>query len=235
MGKLLFTNDLDNMRELLKESFDNNDISNDSKLQQILQFDKSQMDSKILQIKRQAFKDVLTDLYKSYYRDEISKGIYDELIPDLKIIRESKDDKFKSNYLFITINPRPSVNLIEFTNLLAKSVTKSWICKYLYVIEQRSDNEDELGKGFHAHMLIDKGDYRFSHANREFASTFKKVCDIQNFHTFNFALCKESDLSKRQNYMLGRKADIEKHKKQDMDILFRKRYNFSDYYGDKFI
>lgn len=235
MGELLLNSIIDKYRSIHEDSLQDLDISNSAKLQRLLDFDANQIQQKILSIKRQAFKDVLLDTYKSYYRQEIANGKFDEIIPDLAVIRDGINNKNNSNYLWITINPRPSVNLIEFIKIVEKSLKKSWICKYLCVIEQRGCNEEEIGKGFHTHILIDKGDYRFSHARREFVSTYNKVCDVQNYHTFNFNCCKEIDINKRQNYMLGRKADPEKHIKQDMDIIFRNRYNIPTFYGEMFI
>ena len=186
-------------------------------------------------IRREAFKRELLDKYRKHYREEIDTGNFDELFPILKTIRDKDDDKFKSNFLFITVNPKPAILLPEFMNICSKVMTKPWINKYLYVLEQRGENDDDTGRGFHFHCLIDKGDYRFSHARREFVSSFRKICDTQNYHTFNFAYCKEIDIKKRQNYMIGEKADPDKHLKQAYDKKWRKIYNIPDYYGDTFI
>jgi len=184
--------------------------------------------------RRMALKEVLMNKYKSYYTSLIDKGDSCELLPLLKEIQENQNEKFKSQFLFITINPKPTVNLIDFLKVCEKCCIKSWINKYCYVIEQRGETLEELGKGFHMHMLIDKGDYRFSHARREFVSTFNKYCDTSNIGCFNFASVKEEDLRKRQTYITGKKADETKHKKQEMDIPFRERYGIRSYYGEKF-
>lgn len=200
---------------------------------------KAFLHSKVLEydfaIRRKAFEKVMLEKYVSYYRREIDNEKADDLFPILKEERDASDEKFKSNYLFITVNPKPSMLLPEFMNICSKVITKPWINKYLYVLEQRGENDDEIGKGFHFHCLIDKGDFRWSHARREFVSTFRKVCDTQNYHTFNFSMCKESDLNNRQKYMLELKADPDKHLKQEYDKKWRKIYNIPDYYGELFI
>jgi len=186
------------------------------------------------QMQCQSLKNVLMRNFERHWQTLIDEGDADEIIPILKEMKEKKDDKFKSDYLFITINPSPNVSIIEFLKLLPRIDKKVWIKQYLYVIEQRSENLAELGKGFHLHLLINKGDFRFSHASREFVTLFKGICDTSNHQIFNISMCKECDLKKRQNYMLARKADPAKWLKQDMDIEFRKKYNIPAYYGNKF-
>lgn len=188
-----------------------------------------------LQIK--ALQECLMTRYRAHFNKLLDDGEADEILPIVKEYNEEqqkKDEKIKSDYSFITINPHPQASLTDFKLAIEKSVKKSFIKKSLYVIEQRAENMEELGKGFHCHMLIKKDDYRFSHLRREFASTFKKLCDVSNPGCLNISLCKKEDLKKRQTYMLGTKLDKEKHLKQKFDIEFRKKHLFKDYYGDKF-
>lgn len=191
-----------------------------------------QMDT---EIKQKAFKEVLLVKYKSYYNSLIDAGEADDLLPILKEMREMEDSKFKSPFMWITINPyKEYKDYKKFFEIIAKVVKKSWIKKYFYVIEQRGENEDEIGRGFHTHMLVDRGEYRWSHARREFASAFNKICDVSNPGCFNFTLCKEKDLSHRMNYMIGRKADPAKWLKQDMDIIYRRTLGLQAEYGERF-
>lgn len=188
-----------------------------------------------LQIK--ALQECLLNRYRAHFNKLLDEGEADDILPIVKEYNEDqqkKEEKIKSDYAFITINPHPQASLTEFKAALDKSVKKSFIKKSLFVIEQRAENMEELGKGFHAHMLIKKDDYRFSHLRREFASTFKKLCDTSNPSCLNISLCKKEDIKKRQNYMLDKKADELKHLKQKFDIEFRKKHFFKDYYGDKF-
>lgn len=188
------------------------------------------------ELRAKALQEVLLNKYRSYYSKLLDDGEDDEVLPLMKEINEEKrkkdDETVKSEYVFITVNPRPDVPLTDFRKAVEKSVQKTFIKKSLYVIEQRGENMDELGKGFHTHMLIKKGDYRISHLRREFARTFSKVADVDNPHVFNVMLCKKSDLKKRQNYMIGDKADEKKRLKQEMDKVFRDKYAIMNYYGE---
>jgi len=187
----------------------------------------------------QAFQEVLLSKYKSEFSRMLDNGEGDAALPFLKDINEGKrkrdEETAKSDYAFITVNPKPDIPLSEFKKVVEKSAQKAFIKKSLYVIEQRGENENDLGKGFHCHMMINKGDYRNSHLRREFGRTFDKYCDISNPHCFNISLCKEEDIIKRQNYMLGYKNDKTKHAKQKADKLFRKKHGIKDHYGELFI
>lgn len=185
-----------------------------------------------------AFQDTILTKFRGYYNKALDDGEADEIIPLMKDINEEKkkkdEESTKSEYVFITVNPHANVPLSDFKKVVDKSVEKSFIKKSLHVIEQRGENMDELGKGFHCHMLVHKGDYRISHLKREFGRTFAKYTDIGNPCTFNIRMCKESDLRNRQNYMLGWKSDPDKHLKQVYDRDFRKKFLIKNYYGDLF-
>jgi len=190
------------------------------------------------EMKAKALQECIMNRYRAHYNKLLDDGEADDILPIIKEFNEDKkkkdDESVKSDYIFITINPKPTAPMGEFIKNVEKSVKKSFIKKSLHVIEQRGEDMDNLGKGFHTHILLNKGDYRISHLRREFARTFKNVCDVDNPHCFNVSLCKKQDLAKRQNYMLGNKADESKHLKQKMDIEFRKKYFLQDYYGEKF-
>jgi len=190
------------------------------------------------EMKAKALQECIMNRYRAHYNKLLDDGEADDILPIIKEFNEDKkkkdDESVKSDYVFITINPKPTAPMGEFIKNVEKSVKKSFIKKSLHVIEQRGEDMENIGKGFHTHILLNKGDYRISHLRREFARTFKNVCDVDNPHCFNVSLCKKQDLAKRQNYMLGSKADESKHLKQKMDIEFRKKYFLQDYYGEKF-
>lgn len=190
------------------------------------------------ELQAKALTECIMSRYRAHFNKLLDEGDADDILPLMKDINDEKKKKdeetTKSDYVFITVNPKSTVPLNEFQKLVNKSVEKSFIKKSLHVIEQRGENMDELGKGFHAHILINKGDYRLSHLRREFARTFNKVCDTDLHQCFNIQICKKSDLKKRQNYMIGVKDDEAKHKKQLMDKEFRKKFLIRDYYGELF-
>jgi len=192
------------------------------------------------ELRAKALQECILNRYRAHYSKLLDDGDGDEVLPLMKEINEIKkkndEETMKSDYCFITLSPDPKKNtpLGEFRKAVEKASKKSFIKKSLYVIEQRSSTEDNMGTGFHAHMLINKGDYRMSHMRREFARTFKDIIDTENYGAFNFKLCKKSDLGNRQNYMLGDKKDPEKQKKQIIDRLWREKLFITPFYGEKF-
>lgn len=178
--------------------------------------------------------------YRKHFNRLLDEEDAEKTLPLIKEIndyeRKKDEETVKSDYCFITLSPDPAknVSLQDFKKTVEKASQKTFIKKSLYVIEQRSDNMENMGTGMHCHMLINKGDYRMSHMKREFARTFKGMIDTDNPGPFNFKLCKNSDLNNRQNYMLGDKKDEQKRIKQGIDKLWREKMNINEYYGEKF-
>ena len=73
-----------------------------------------------------------------------------------KLLKKSKQTDLIKEWYFLTINPAPNINLTDFHKTIEKAVSKVWITTYLYVIEQRGENIEELGKGFHTHIILAK-------------------------------------------------------------------------------
>lgn len=138
------------------------------------------------------------------------------------------------NILWLTVNPSSETPLQYFCKLVDKCFMKKWITKYIYVYEQRGTTEDEIGKGFHLHAIIYKPDNKpRAHCIRELANSFKKVCDVSNYHLFNTKWIGEEEYIRKVEYITGEKKSSEENNKslkQDMDILFRQQNNLQPYY-----
>lgn len=147
-------------------------------------------------------------------------------------IQKKEEIKNKTKYIFLTINPNPNINLKEFISITTKLMSKPWITIYLYVYEQRGETEAEVGKGFHFHAIIEKPTNKsYAHMMRELASSANKLCDTSNFHFYNVKNISEEEKERKIEYITGRKADVAKHLKQDMDIIFRRDNNLLSYYN----
>jgi len=182
--------------------------------------------------------------------DDIIETFYTEEIQDAELMRmfreayerrdkerysyiiKQEEIKNKTKYIFLTINPNAQITLLEFIKTIEKMMTKSWITNYLYVIEQRGETLEELGKGFHFHLILEKPQAKsYQHMIRELSNTANKVCDTSNFHFFNIKNISEEEKERKIQYITGTKADAAKHKKQEMDIIFRKNNNLLSYYN----
>lgn len=189
-------------------------------------------------VKRLAMRKALVSTYSQYYVNQIYNGKFDEIMPKLKQIREeldlSKDEK-ATNWMFITINPKDTVSIKIILQTMEKLVSKKWIEQYIYVIEQRGI-EDEDVRGIHAHLLLHRNDKRPAQLKREIQNTCIKICDVSNPHILNFKyLPTDKDVLQSFNYITGTKADIEKHPKQVKDIYFRKYYNIQPFYRSEIL
>lgn len=192
---------------------------------------KNSLDKLIKQCALESLKKTITARFNIYWSDFLENEEVCRMYPIFKDIEVMQDKKDKCQSVFITVNPRSDVSLKIFKDTLVKATSKSWITNYIYVIEQRGETEDELGKGMHAHILLFKGKKKLSELVREMGNTFKKLLDVSNSSLLNIQGCKDDDVDKRLNYMLGKKQDENKHLKQEMDILYRQLNALEHHYG----
>jgi len=187
-----------------------------------------------IQFKRRAMERVVSQYYYNHFNKLIMEENVEEILPLFRQIKKDINDvQDNTNYIFLNVNPAPNHSLLSFQQLIEKSLKKKWIKSYMYVLEQRGENQEELGKGFHTHMIIEKDDTKqYTQAIKEMGRTFSKVCDTSNYHLFNGSKIKDIDMDKRRNYIIGRKADPSKWLKQDMDIPWRNENFLKSYYGN---
>lgn len=194
------------------------------------------------ELKVEALRKVLSKRYEYYMNKLIDAENAEELLPTLKKIKEMKkadeekyDECLKSNYAFITIAPvNNSVKPLELIKYCDNFCKKKFVKQYIFVLEQRYDgipNEKykNIGEGLHAHILMDKGDYKHSHLKRDMDRIFHNL-DSNNHISYRW----ERDVMKTQNYLLGQKNDPLKHLKQQQDKIFREQQDVREYYGEKF-
>lgn len=138
------------------------------------------------------------------------------------------------SYCFITVNPQPLITLKDFQKNIDKMLQKKWLTQYVYVLEQRGTCEEELGKGFHLHMIIMKPEGKSqAHCIREIASTFKKQCDTSNYHCYNTKWINEEEYKRKLEYILGTKESTEennKQLKQEYDKIWREKCQIQPFY-----
>lgn len=142
---------------------------------------------------------------------------------------QKKRIEIEKPYYFLTVNPNEKIKLEEFIKIIKKAMAKKWIDYYVYVLEQRGENELELGKGFHTHIIFNKG-IKNNKVVLEMSNTFKKMCDVSNFHFFNLKSIGDEERKRKLEYITGIKADEAKHLKQEMDIIWRKKQKLDKYY-----
>jgi hypothetical protein len=150
-----------------------------------------------------------------------------------KIKFSSKRGNEISEYMFITINPDPSLNLTvkSIYDKLCKLCKSTRILEYLYTIEQRGDTDDTMGNGIHSHVLIKHKFPKFCKLQQHFYNGFKTV--IGNIKHIDIKHCKNvRDVSHRINYINGEKKDNEKIEKVLIDRKWRQQWGIQNVYGN---
>ncbi|AXH75743.1 MAG: putative replication initiation protein [Cressdnaviricota sp.] len=189
-------------------------------------------------VRKLAMRKALVSLYSQYYMNMIYEGKFDEIAPKLKLIRDeldlSKEIK-ATEWVFITINPKDTVSIKIIMNTMEKLVSKKWIQQYIYVLEQRSEGDEDI-RGVHVHLLLNRNGKKPGAMKNEIKNTCVKICDVSNPHILNFKnLPTDKDVCQSYNYITGVKSDVEKHPKQAKDEYFRKYYNINPYYKSEFL
>ena len=106
-------------------------------------------------MRAESLKRVLARRYDNYFSqiiEDANSGEITKTLTELKSLEKEKEAK-NGEYVFITIAPVENTNLDNFIKKLYDITKLSYYTKYLFVIEQRGENEQELGKGMHAHIF----------------------------------------------------------------------------------
>jgi len=160
------------------------------------------------------------------------KEYEDECKADLK---EGIAKKHNNGYVFITINPKPDVSLGDFREKVEKFCERNMFTEYRYVLEQRSETEADMGKGFHAHILLKRNlDYKPYKIGVNTKNTFKTLAKVDNPQILNIQHIGADFAKDKDEYMTGVKTGENKDKKQAIDVLWRKENNIESVYGDQF-
>ena len=181
------------------------------------------------------------DIIETYYTELPSDPELDRMFEEAYARRDAeryaylkKQEELKENckYIFLTINPNPHITLLDFLGKINKMMSKKWITNYLYVFEQRGETLEELGKGFHFHLILEKPKTKkYSEMMRELANSANAVTDSSNYNFFNIKNISDEEKERKILYITSRKADTLKHLKQDMDVIWRKNNNLLSYYN----
>lgn len=150
-------------------------------------------------------------------------------------LKEQTAREHNNSHMFITINPKEqgdiTKNLENFVKKVNKFINRNFCDEAYGVIEQRGVNMTELGKGFHAHIALKRNlNYRPSDIVKGAKNTFKDCCDVKNPNLLNVRIHGEDFHKDKLEYIQGVKTGEGKDKKQDMDVIFRKKYNLEIVY-----
>ncbi len=141
-------------------------------------------------------------------------------------------------FSFVTINPRPGIELDDFVDKIKKCTRSLLFADNLAVIEQRGTTAaDTLGKGFHAHILFRR---HFplaegkppSQIKRDLKLSFKNYCNTNNPQLLNIQFIGSGFAADKKLYILGIKKDDTKIEKTEGDKKWRALHDIPDTLGN---
>lgn len=188
-------------------------------------------DSLITKARHQAFVNVTRKLFEDDYYRRMANGEFDSIYknsPYQDTLRAAYEFRnTKPPIAFITVNLDPKYDFTLLKKAVDKAMTKRWIVKAAWAFEQRS--EQLPYSGFHCHILLDRGDKVPSELTREFKSSFRHICDVDNGHILNIKFLKRDCWEQKLDYISGKKVQ-EKQAKCALDVQFRKEYHLDALY-----
>lgn len=177
-------------------------------------------------------KKLMKIIQMDYEQGNIMKEIK-EIEDKTKIsLLQNRADKRLDRYIFLTISPPDNIiKPEEFLKMCHKAMSRKFIVKYHFVIEQRGMSIEESGKGMHAHLLFERNvHYKPAVIKRDLKNTFKKCYKKINDHNYNFKKCGKEFYTKRLEYIKGKKTEEGKDLKMEIDKHFRNKYKISEIY-----
>lgn len=148
-------------------------------------------------------------------------------------VMKSDEEKIKDRWALITLRPEPnSCNLQQFIKDVNKVVNKSLIIECEYAFEQTGDNDNNIGQGFHVHILAKLRE----NCNVQHIITackfIKYNCIVQvGSKTGKKFLSTNSDLEYCKNYIRGDKHNKDKEPAVAMDKIWRMQNGLQDLYS----
>jgi len=179
-------------------------------------------------------------IFEECVNEDLKKTTKKALLKNLE-----KSTKIPLEFVFLTINPRPSITFEKFKQKVFKLLSSSLFSDHCAVFEQRGTVETgDVGRGFHAHILfkrhlpLDKG-LPPSNIKRNLKQSFANYCDTNNDNIFNIRFVGEDFAFDKLDYIKGTKTGIgkdliKKDVKQLADVVWRKENNLEPFYGSLF-
>lgn len=142
---------------------------------------------------------------------------------DMKEYIQSRG-KQRWKYVFITVNPMPTVTFSEFFSKIIKAVNKVYVKDYYWCIEWR-----EKDQGMHAHFKIELAEGKSPYQVKgEWYNTFKHY--VMNKHHIHVLYTNKKEAF--IDYIKGKKNGLPK-KNAEWDQIMRKKLGLVDWNHNK--
>lgn len=187
------------------------------------------------QVREEASKTVLKRIWMLEYQTDSLGDQWKDIRQHEESLKEKKRTKAAAQhnnlFLFVTINPKPTVTLEELKTACEKLVNRQMFSAYALAFEQRASAPEEAGKGFHVHILMRRNlNYKPCRIKKNMCNTIKNICNVQDSRVFNVQFIGEDFALDKMKYIKGGKTGDGKDLKMDIDDIFRKNNNLEKIY-----
>lgn len=167
--------------------------------------------------------------YLNKVYDSISFPIMKDIVKCF-LSPDSRKSKIFGQFYWITINPKPDIKFEDFKSKVENFCNHKCVRKCKYTFEQRGRTIDEVGQGFHVHLIADKiPTIRPAEIKRSLKSTFKHMVGNDERH-IRVQLFPNSFLPDKIEYLKGNKHDPMKGDMLAMDKIFREKNALENIY-----
>lgn len=137
------------------------------------------------------------------------------------------------NWYHISIRPNDNnISFEDFYEFIRKLIERKCFIQYHAVFEQKGENEQDLGKGFHTHIVANMTQRSKGEVIRDIKSSLKKMIDKGQIAEN----CIQVDPTRNPNEIIDKyltdheSIDGHKEKTKVTDELWRKKMNLEEYY-----
>ncbi len=141
-------------------------------------------------------------------------------------------------YAMLSIRPKIDQKFEDFEPFINRVVKKCWLKdNCLWVYEQKGENEADMGKGLHCHILYQLHGIKHGKKQKSKTQCLNEILEmIKNLdwiepQGIHIQVYKKEDGDKVHNYLLGEKSPQEKQKSQEFDVIYREKNNIEKSYG----
>lgn len=190
------------------------------------------------ELKKRKFKQILEQEFTLETLGSFEKGL-SKIIKDNNIRLKAKLALDHNNgFIWITVNPKPGVTLAEFQKKIIKLSNRKLFLETHYVFEQRGTTTEDMGKGFHAHIL---GKRNLNYKPYKCSECIKNTCkdlvgNKNNQSHLNIQIIGPEYAKDKLDYIMSEKTGLKedgqpKALAQVIDIAWREKYNIPPYYN----
>jgi len=179
---------------------------------------------------------LLKKKYTQIISIEHSLGIsstYNQLEDYYQKLKLAKSQRKGNLWLYLTINPKKDISFFDFKPAILRFVKRKMFSQFFYSYEQRSSTQENLGQGFHIHLLLKRNiKVPPNKVIRNSKNSFKKFTNVNNSQIFFYRWCPQEYLNDKVAYIKGNKTGEGKEIKHEMDIEWRQIMGLKEFYGE---